>query len=458
MNLSLVIIFSFVFGIVAVIMLSYIQYRDHQILGITISEEHSQHSDVKKIVRAFRKICISVLVFSVGCSVLFMLPAMANDPQIFIHLLVVLNLFANYLVFWHYQKKLTHVKEQNNWIYKRSDVVSVDITISREKGKSSVSSIWIWLFLSLSFVPLLIWLFIPSLHQIYPGIFFFCGPFCQVFTVFLYYQIRNQQTRVIHDKSEVNLAFMRQKEKLNSIIAVLISFMMLIFWILLAISVLPVQNSILSFIPLLFLLVSMIVITQLHRNRNRKLEEKFFGKLVENNIQEMPDLWKWGFYHNPNDSRFIVPKRIPAMGWTINIAHRSGKIFMLAVLVLILAGLYPTIIGNMQDYQIHFQESGIYIDAPMYDMTFEKEQLHAVTVIDSLPVGTRTNGYGGSNKSFGHFSLNGYGHCMLYIYNNVDRYIVVELKGASPGYVIINGKTKEETEILYQTIDNWSSE
>jgi len=29
----------------------------------------------------------------------------------------------------------------------------------------------------------------------------------------------------------------------------------------------------------------------------------------------------FGLYHGPNDSRFIVPKRIPMMGWTINVSH-----------------------------------------------------------------------------------------------------------------------------------------
>ena len=38
----------------------------------------------------------------------------------------------------------------------------------------------------------------------------------------------------------------------------------------------------------------------------------------------------FGLYHGPNDPRFVVPKRIPMMGWTINVSHPSAPIIILA--------------------------------------------------------------------------------------------------------------------------------
>ena len=75
-----------------------------------------------------------------------------------------------------------------------------------------------------------------------------------------------------------------------------------------------------------------------------------------------------------------------------------------------------------------------------------------------MPEGMRTNGYGGVNKSFGHFSLDGYGKCMLYVYNNVDEYIVLKLEGDNPGYVIINDRSLSQTKVLYQNITKWAAE
>ena len=91
----------------------------------------------------------------------------------------------------------------------------------------------------------------------------------------------------------------------------------------------------------------------------------------------------------------------------------------------------------------------------MYDLSIEKNQILSVATVESLPRGSRTNGYGGANKSFGHFNLDGYGKCMLYVYKQVGQYIVLELEGDNPGYVIVNDKTPGETEDLYRSIQQW---
>lgn len=50
-----------------------------------------------------------------------------------------------------------------------------------------------------------------------------------------------------------------------------------------------------------------------------------------------PDNWKFGiFYYNPKDSRLHVPKRVPAMGWTINFGNRKAFVFLLAIIALII--------------------------------------------------------------------------------------------------------------------------
>lgn len=44
-----------------------------------------------------------------------------------------------------------------------------------------------------------------------------------------------------------------------------------------------------------------------------------------------------GFYRDPEDPRLFVPKRIPTMGWTINLAHRHGRAALIG-LTLFVAG------------------------------------------------------------------------------------------------------------------------
>ncbi len=60
------------------------------------------------------------------------------------------------------------------------------------------------------------------------------------------------------------------------------------------------------------------------------------------NQDELNDLeWRrtdnWtrrGLYRSARDPRILVPKRNPALGWTVNIAHRAGRIWLAVLIVL----------------------------------------------------------------------------------------------------------------------------
>jgi len=456
----LIVVLWLVFGVMAVSFLFLRRFRNNRVLGISLSKNHSQHPEVKKTIDSFSKACYMVMLLSVGCSLLLLIPAIEKYAEFFMLLLVVLNLIANWLLFGNYQKRLMNIKERNNWIYQQKKIVSVDLIVSREKGKSGVSPVWVWLFLLFSFAPTVVWILDSDIRQIYPIWLSFIGPLCQLGTVFLYYQMRNQRYSIVNEKTEINLAYAQQEGRINTISATLSSLAMLIFWLFFSFAVLYCQNSFLIIAPLILLVVALLIIASWQQNRTRKLEESFVGTLPqdEKDVQEEQGTWKWGFYYDPYDPRIFVPKRIASMGWTINIGRPLGKLFCFGVIALVFAIIIFVVYAGLRDYQITVKGSEIIIDAAMYDMTLEKEQVESVSIVNRLPNGTRTNGYGGVNRSFGHFNLHEYGDCVLYIYNNVNQYIVVQLKGKEPSYVIVNDKTIEKTESLYQTIKHWLSE
>ena len=50
-----------------------------------------------------------------------------------------------------------------------------------------------------------------------------------------------------------------------------------------------------------------------------------------------PNNWVWGvFYYNPADKRLLPPKRIAAMGWTVNFANPVSWLGFLGFLVVII--------------------------------------------------------------------------------------------------------------------------
>jgi uncharacterized membrane protein len=53
-----------------------------------------------------------------------------------------------------------------------------------------------------------------------------------------------------------------------------------------------------------------------------------------------------GLYHDAADPRLLVPKRIRAMGWTINVDHRYGRPVLAALGLAVLAGLAAAYLAN----------------------------------------------------------------------------------------------------------------
>lgn len=47
--------------------------------------------------------------------------------------------------------------------------------------------------------------------------------------------------------------------------------------------------------------------------------------------------WIWGiFYYNPQDKRLFIPKRIPVMGWTINLANTTPFLVITAIVIAVI--------------------------------------------------------------------------------------------------------------------------
>ena len=58
---------------------------------------------------------------------------------------------------------------------------------------------------------------------------------------------------------------------------------------------------------------------------------------------ENPDNWSrrgmFGIYFSKKDTRWLVPKATPALGWTLNFGHRNSIFALAVVLVLPVIGL-----------------------------------------------------------------------------------------------------------------------
>ena len=58
-------------------------------------------------------------------------------------------------------------------------------------------------------------------------------------------------------------------------------------------------------------------------------------KQVDQAEWKNPANWSVGFYFSKKDRRTLVPKRLPWLGWTLNIGQRAGALSMLGVLIVL---------------------------------------------------------------------------------------------------------------------------
>lgn len=446
-----------IFGVFAASALLYKQYCYHHILGITFSRVHARHPDVKKVVHSFTLACFGVLMLSIVLGALTLLPFFKGGVELLMFPYIGLNLLLNSFIVIFYQKKLQKIKEEHKWIYPKASTENTKPAASTKQKRNGLSSFLIWLFFGISFVPLILLFFHPNLQGSYPIGIAFIGPVCQLITIFPYYRTWQRYKRPISANEEVNLWFLQQEDKIQAHSAFGYSLSMLIFWLMFYFVMTQNQIRFFIFIPVFLFTISLLFIGYWQQEKTAKLEDDFYQKVPEeeDKAEEQDNYNVLGFYVNPEDPRFLVPKRSPNMGWTINMGNTAGKITGVVILIFTLGIIGLSIYGSQKDYNIAVQGSSLVIDAAMYDMSVPKEEIISASIIDQLPANRRTNGYGGVKKSFVHFFVEGYGKTMFYVYNDVGEYVLIKLKGSNPGYIIMNEKTTEETRVLYQNINDW---
>jgi len=446
-----------VFFVMTGSILIFAAHHQNLVLGVAMAPAHMKEEPVRKVVRKFKISCWSVLGISMLLSSLPFMGPVRNYSEILLIVLCIFNQMANWWFLHYYQKQLQVLKKAKGWTGK-GKVVGVDLDVVRERGKSSVSQVWVWIFLVLSFFPVLWDLLEKQPKMTAPLIFLFLGPFCQAVTIPLYYGMRRMHTPALSEDTEINKASARTEERINTRAAVMSSAAMLVFWIFFSLTSMIKQAGIYWLLSIIFLTGSILMIAFWQQRSIRKSEKYFFGEDAgEEDVPEEDILWRWGFYYNPADRRLMVPKRIAGFGWTINMGRPVGKAIALGFMLFLVGILGSVIWIGSSNYTITKSGSRMIFHAAFYETAIEKEKVISVTEVTSLPDGTRTNGYGGVEKSYGHFEFDGYGKCMVYMYNHADKFIILKLDQNNPSYVIFNEKTAQQTDSMYRSTKQWTA-
>lgn len=181
--------------------------------------------------------------------------------------------------------------------------------------------------------------------------------------------------------------------------------------------------------------------------RNLKKEK---GWYITNHDDD--EYWGCFFYNNPNDSSMMVETR-NGMGTTVNIGSKAGKGFIIGVSIFTLAILLFSFILIIKldnaSFSLKITNNIARIEAPLYDIEFNLDDIESIDRISKLPKGVRTNGSSTDSIKLGNFKFEEYGASKVYVHNDINDIIVIKL---SDRYIFLNGETYKETEEYYNIL------
>lgn len=178
----------------------------------------------------------------------------------------------------------------------------------------------------------------------------------------------------------------------------------------------------------------------------------------ENGTEHDPDgdsYWSNGFtYHNPEDKRVLVPKRV-GIGETLNTGTRTGKwvfggLIGMAAAVMLGTCILLAISEIKSPAMTVSDDRQIRIEYPLYAFGFAVSDIEQLALVDEVPSGIRTNGEATGKVARGHFRLNELGKARLYVYRDRPPYIRIKLKDQ---YVFYNEENPQATRALYGRIE-----
>lgn len=213
------------------------------------------------------------------------------------------------------------------------------------------------------------------------------------------------------------------------------------------------SGEIWSVLPFLLMLAGVLGGSLFTIQRIRKSQRRILGQ-TEETIPVEDDLssYKWGFYNNPRDPRVVVPKRL-GTGFTFNVGRPAGKWLMggtLGFAVLMLAGIFGSLIWmGAADYTITIGADSVSVSAPFYGQEFPLSELEGVSLAESIPDGSRTNGAAFGSTLLGHFRLDGVGNAVLYVDTRRMPCLVLDFGDVTVYYT---AETPEETARLAEEL------
>lgn len=418
-------------------------YR-HVLLGVTLPQEAQRDAAVAAIVRRYTR----GLLLLAGLALAALLPLYALRDHASLNMLYMLAWFAGVLAAngWITRganRRLGALKAERHWLAgAASATVVVDTAVSRVKQTMPLSPLW--------FVPALAIALIPALLIAHGGgdpLAALAGPGLILLLFFIRHGFVTRRMPAYCRDSAVNLACARVEQRGWSVCFTAAAYGLALATLLTYL--LPGAGPSFRLAGLLLTgaaLCGVILGVLFTFLRVRRQVERLLSQVPEPLYLDEDRHWRGPFYYNPQDPRVRVEKRY-GVGFTYNLATRGGKALCLGLAVLLAVsltgGLGPLLALDTGGIRLSVTGGAVVIDAPLYGTRFDAADITDITQIDALPDGQRTNGIGTGRYSVGHYRLDGFGDCLVYVDKRQTPVLVIALPDET---IFVNGASSAETQ------------
>lgn len=416
------------------------------ILGVTIPPLELSNIEITDVTKEFM---YNMKILSVLSIVIYFPLMFMKTVWLLIGWFLWFSLFCYiyYKLICKFNGKLKEVKRKNDWLLPNKHILNIDTELTKAKSKMPISKWWFLIALFIGISPFI-------LNIINKNEYFSTAVICTgssivgTLILFIIYMIYVKGRTIVYcDESKINIACNKVYKRTWSIIYTLLAILQSITNTTLYVFMLLPRVNENVFLIAITLPVIIVVLGIVYGNRRIINMQNQLISVAENPIYvDSDEYWINGMsYKNPYDNRVVVEPRIGTKP-VYNLATKKGRLITygtnifvaVSVLTIILMMLYFELYG----FNMKIIDNSVKINATLYGIEFNVEDIEKVEIVDKLKVKLRINGIGMDEYSVGNFNVEGYGKCKLYIYNDVKPYILIK---SNDEIIFINGENEEET-------------
>ena len=412
------------------------------ILGVTIPPLELSNIEITDVTKEFM---YNMKILSVLSIVIYFPLMFMKTVWLLIGWFLWFSLFC--YIYYKLICKFNEVKRKNDWLLPNKHILNIDTELTKAKSKMPISKWWFLIALFIGISPFI-------LNIINKNEYFSTAVICTgssivgTLILFIIYMIYVKGRTIVYcDESKINIACNKVYKRTWSIIYTSLAILQSITNTTLYVFMLLPRVNENVFLIAITLPVIIVVLGIVYGNRRIINMQNQLISVAENPIYvDSDEYWINGMsYKNPYDNRVVVEPRIGTKP-VYNLATKKGRLITygtnifvaVSVLTIILMMLYFGLYG----FNMKIIDNSVKINAPLYGIEFNVEDIEKVEIVDKLKVKLRINGIGMDEYSVGNFNVEGYGKCKLYIYNDVKPYILIK---SNDEIIFINGENEEET-------------